>query len=662
MMEMRNRIAGSSSRILMILAALTAFCLLLTLHSLWSLLPPSAWGRALAHPDVADISELLVHYSLLPRVCTALLTGAGLSLSAVLLQAALRNPVAEPSTLGVSAGAFVALSFMTVATPAFAEGHRLVIALGGGLLAALATLALAWRRQLSAEAVLMAGLIVNLYAGALNTVLILFHGGLVRLFIWGSGSLATQDWSAVQYLLPQFFIAGAVSLLLIRPLSVLSLSDDAAVSLGLSPARMRLVAIVLAVWLAASSVSAVGIIGFVGLCAPEIVRRAGLHQIKWQLLLSPILGALLLWLADQIFQVLPLLAEIPAGASIAIIGAPLLFWYTQRVRQRGTVPELVPSFSSPSGLSLGATLWLLLAALALLALSLFVGRGLSGWNFGLSSLDATLFWRGPRLVVAVAGGALLAIAGVIVQRLLANPLASPETLGISSGSALAMILAIVLFPAAPRWMLMLAAGAGAGLVLAGLLASGFRHAFAPDRLLMIGISIATIFSAIISVLMGTGDPKMLALIGWLNGSTYMATPLDAALATALVAIAALLLPLLLRWLDILSLGGDAATSLGVPLALSRGLLLLYASLLIGASVLVTGPLTFVGLLAPHLARSLGARSAAQTLLLAAMIGAATMGFADLIGRVALVPRQLPTGLVATLIGGGFFMLRLGMRG
>lgn len=648
-------------RVLAILAGLSVISVSLTLHSLWVLLPSSAWMRALTHPDVTNISELLVHYSLLPRVCAALLTGAGLSLSAVLLQTALRNHVAEPSTMGVSAGAFVALSAMTVAAPAFAEGHRLIIALAGGLIAALATLLLSWRRQLAAEAVLMAGLIVNLYAGALNTTLIMFHGGLVRLFIWGSGSLSTQDWSVVDYLLPQLFVVGSLSLFLVRPLSVLSLSDDAAVSLGLSPARMRLVAIVFAVWLTAASVSAVGVIGFIGLCAPHIVRRAGLHQVRWQILVSPALGAILLLLADQVFQALPLLADIPAGSSVALIGAPLLILYAQKARQAIAIPGLAPPVSSPFGLSLRTTLWLMLAAIALLVLSLFIGRGLSGWNFGLSSLDATLFWRGPRLVVAIAGGALLAIAGVVVQRLLANPLASPESLGISSGSALAMILAIVLFPAAPRWLLTLAAGAGAALVLAGLMAAGYRHAFAPDRLLMIGISIATVFSAMISVLLGTGDPKMLALIGWLSGSTYMATPVDAGLAAGLMVVAVLLLPIFLRWLDVLSLGADAAVALGVPLALARGLMLLYASLLVGTSVLVTGPLTFVGLLAPHLARSLGARSATQTLLIAAVVGAVTMGFADFIGRVALIPRQLPTGLVATLIGGAFFMLRLGMR-
>ncbi|MDE1995162.1 MAG: Fe(3+)-hydroxamate ABC transporter permease FhuB [Rhizobiaceae bacterium] len=636
----------------------------LALRSAAVALPPSAWWSALVDPDTTNMGDLLLHYSIAPRFVASLLVGAGLTVAATLFQSVLRNPAADSSTLGISAGAFLALSACSVWLPAFVEGQRTLVAALGGTAAGALVLSLSWRSRFDPKTLLLAGLLVNLYASALNTLLILYHGGLIRLFIWESGSLAMQDWTLVRLLLPNVAVAWVAALLLSRPLTLLAVSDGTASSLGLSPSLLRRLAVLTGIWLTAVCVAAVGVIGFVGLAAPEILRRLGNTSMRSQLLIAPLLGAGLLSAADGLFQWIPTPAEVPAGAAMALLGAPLLLWISTRREMR--VPRILEADSTMPAKSATPASMTALACLVILFVmgSVFVGRGFQGWSFGgLHSLDATLFWRGPRLIVALSAGIMLAVSGVLVQRLTANPMASPELLGISSGAALAVVAMAIFLPAAPRWMDALAAGGGSLVVLLLTVAFGVRHAFSPQRIFVVGLSIATFFSAVISILLASGDPRMYGLLNWLSGSTYLATPADACLFLVLAVAAVAVSTLVVRWLDILPFGTETAQALGVSLLRSRLSILLLASVLVGASVLAAGPLSFVGLMAPHLARIVGARRALPQLMVATIFGGLLMAVADFVGRVAFVPRQLPAGLAATLIGGAYVIwLMRGRRG
>lgn len=637
---------------------MAALAIVLTLRSAIAVLPPGEWWQALSNPDTADMGDLLLHYSVAPRFFASLLVGAGLTVAAILFQSVLRNPAAESSTLGISAGAFLSLAVCGVFMPAVLDGHRTLAAGLGGAAAGALVLGLSWRSRFDPKVLLLCGLLVNLYAGALNTLLILSNGGLIHLFIWESGSLSMQDWGVVTMLVPNVLACWIIAMFLCRPLSVLGLSDEAAGSLGLSPKLLRWLAMILGTWLTAVCVAGVGVIGFIGLAAPEIVRQLGATKIRSQLLAAPVLGGCLLCSADAFFHWIPTPAEIPAGAAVALLGAPLLLWISsRREMQASRTIELSESLRRRS-VSLKPATAVLFASfvLVLIALSIFVGRGLGGWAVGgLHSLDATFFWRGPRLVVAVAAGIMLAVSGVLVQRLTGNPMASPELLGTSSGAAIAVVLVAIMFPSEPRWMGMLAAAGGSLLVLFLVIILGLRHAFAPDRIVIVGLSIATLFSAGISILLTSGDTRMYSLLDWLSGSTYLSTPSDAYLFSGLAFAAFVFVIPMARWLDILPLGSGTATGVGVSLTLTRLIILMVSSIFVGASVLAAGPLSFVGLIAPHAARMCGARHALVQIVLAAAIGGSLMGVADFIGRVAFVPRQMPAGLAATLIGGAYVL-------
>ncbi|WP_082805224.1 Fe(3+)-hydroxamate ABC transporter permease FhuB [Pseudomonas sp. BMS12] len=628
-------------------------------------LPAAQWLSAAFAPDSNDMRQLILHFSWLPRLCMALLCGAVLALSGVLMQQVLRNPLASPTTLGVASGAQLGLLIATLWAPWVLELGREWVALAGGGLATLLVFALAWRRGLAPLTLILAGLVVTLYLSALNIALMLVQQqDLDAVFIWGSGSLSQNSWGGIQLLLPRLAVGLLLILPLLRPLALLELDDSGVKSLGVPLRFLRFTTLVLAVYLTACTVSVVGVIGFIGLAAPALVRLLGARTLAQRLLWAPLLGGLLLCVTDLAIQRLAgALAElVPTGAATALLGAPLLLWLLPRLRLPGGQPhsgdgQHFPRHPLPAHRLL--PLLLLLACALLLALGL--GQGTHGWQWSL--VDGTLLeWRWPRVMAAASAGCMLALAGCMIQRLTGNPMASPEVLGISAGAALGLIALLFLLPYSGPLAQLALGGLGAGLTLLLLLGLSRRSGFAPERVLLIGISITALFDALQVILLAGGDPRGQNLLGWMSGSTYFVGPqmalwvLGCSLVLLLVA-----LPFG-RWLELLPLGDGTPRALGVPLGRSRFALLLLAALLTAGATLIVGPLSFIGLLAPHLARLLGLARAVPQLLGAALLGALVMVVADWLGRTLLFPAQLPAGLLASLLGGAYFMLCLYRRG
>jgi len=242
-----------------------------------------------------------------------------------------------------------------------------------------------------------------------------------------------------------------------------------------------------------------------------------------------------------------------------------------------------------------------------------------------------------------------------------NEMASPEVLGVSAGAILAVALSLFVFGTLGGVGEGLAAITGGVVVLALILALGSRSSFAPERVLLAGIALSALIDAIVGVLSATGDPRAIILLGWMSGATGGARASDAVTAgiTAVVLVAISLFAV--RWLAILPLGGPQARALGLSLARSRFLLLLLAAMLTAAATPIIGPLTFVGLMAPHIVLALGIRRPLPGLLGAAAAGAGVMATADWLARTAAFPLQLPTGLVAAMVGAPFLMVLLNRR-
>lgn len=645
-------------------------CLLLLtgVLAVWDLahqLPDAPWWQAIFSPNLDDARQAVIHFSWLPRLVVCLLAGAALGLAGTLMQQVLRNPLASPTTLGVASGAQLALMMVTLFAPSWLLIGREWIAMAGGSLAMALVFALAWRRQLNPVVIVFAGLVINLYLAAISMGLLLFfQEELKGLLVWGSGSLAQNSWSGVLYLLPRLLVAVVLAALLVRPLAVLELDDASARSLGVSLKQLRFAGLGLAVFVTACVVSVVGLIGFIGLAAPVMVRMLGVRQLGLRLLWAPVLGALLLAATDLLLQSLtrfwPVL--IPTGAMTALLGAPLLLWLIPRLSfkatPRATVGLVVARHPAPARF-----IAILVAGLVVVMLaSLLFGQGMNGWGWpSWFRWQAQLEWRLPRTLAAGAAGVLLALAGTLLQRVSNNPMASPELLGVSGGTFMGVIAMALLLPALPLPLMLLGGVLGAFVCLLLLVLINRKNGFQPERILLSGIAITALFEPLQAIALANGDLRVQQLLSWMSGSTYYVTP---PVAYGLTGLALLMLAaclLVSRWLDLMPMGPAVATALGIRLNRAQLIILLLVAVLTASATMVIGPLSFAGLLAPHMAKLMGLVRARWHLLGAAGCGALLMVLADWVGQQILFPQEVPVGLVSTLLGGAYFMWCLRRR-
>ncbi|QFQ88785.1 Fe(3+)-hydroxamate ABC transporter permease FhuB [Paracoccus kondratievae] len=616
---------------------------------------PGDWPAWPFDPGTMSVPQILLAFGLMPRGAIALVAGAALGLSGALLQAVLRNPVADPTTLGISGGAQLALVAATILSPGLLEHGRWPVALVGAGLAAGLVMAIGARRAFAPVTMVIAGMMVAMTASAIATAITLSRGKyLLSLVIWNGGSLVQQDWSGVRVLAAVLGCAGIGAALLARPLRVLSLGAVGAQGLGMNVAAMRLAAVVVAVVLAAAVSAELGLIGFVGLAAPALARSMGARTMAQVLALSPMIGALVLSVCDGMVMALAgATGEMfPTGALTGLIGGPLLIWLLPRLR--GSTPPGTEAGEGP-GVRL-AHPGRVLAGLAALALAaalvlVWVGRLPGGWAvLDWDSFRAFLPLRLPRLVAAGAAGAALALAGAVLQRLTANPLASPEVLGVSGGASMGYAATLYLVTAPGQAVLGLGTMLG-GMAALVLVANYARRRDMPaERVLLAGVAVSAMAAALLSAIMATGSAQSWQVLAWLSGSSSTIGAAQAGTLAAMalgVLVAALLVR---RWLQVLPLGAEVAAGVGLPLVGARLGLIALAGIATGAATVLIGPLSFVGLMAPHLARRIGLARAQDHVLGAALIGAILMIAADFGARMAGFPYELPLGLFASLLG------------
>ena len=602
--------------------------------------------------------------SRLPRALAGLVAGAALGMSGALAQSATRNPLAEPSTLGVSAGAYAAVVATAAAGLHVSTLPRGGVAFLGGLAAAAAVHLLAAGAPEQPGRVLLAGTAVTMSLTALATLLITLEEESTQgLFFWGNGSLVQVSLDRPLAMLPVAAAAGLGAMLLSRPLDLLGLGDEAASALGASAARTRLLALLLSVLLAAAAVTVTGPLGFVGLAAPAGLRLAGVRRHALLLPAAAIAGAVLLLAADLAARALLVNAvggEIPVGIVTALAGAPVFVLLARRAAT-GSVDRGAAVLARRPRLPYPLVLAGAAGALAVtVALGLRLGDVPVGWGDLAAALrgagdplvERVLAHRAPRLLVAAAAGACLAVAGVAAQAVIRNPLAEPYVLGVTGGASLGAVLLVTVLPAAAAAPGALPAAALAG----GLAALALVMALArqgqeldPARVVLVGVGLAAALLSLVAVLALRAQLSLAAALTWLAGSTY-ARGLDELAWLAAPLAAALLLWALARPLDLLALGGELPQSLGLRTGRARAAALGASALLAAGAAAAVGTIGFVGLLAPHLARPLVGVRHRRLVPAAALIGAVIVAAADVLGRWVLAPKEIPAGILTALIG------------
>ncbi|WP_432452104.1 MULTISPECIES: Fe(3+)-hydroxamate ABC transporter permease FhuB [unclassified Agarivorans] len=615
------------------------------------------------HWQSQQFSEVMFLYASLPRLSLAIIVGGVLGLVGSLLQQLTQNYLLSPMTLGASSGAWLGLVCLSVFLPSLVPLYGHWFAMGGAILSTALVIFIAGRQGLGGLPVILSGLAINLLLGAIATAIVMTHDQYAKnLFIWGAGDLTQSDWSWVTWLLPKLWPMPLLLYFAPRPLSLLRLGEQAAGARGLSLIPTMVTLIGFAIWMLSCAITAVGLIAFIGLLAPNIVRSLGARTARDQLCFSVLIGALLLLITDMIALIASGYTTnmIPSGTAAALIGAPALIWFSRG--KLGAKDQ--QSLSLPKGavsLHKHLPLALICLLLSILFVALFVAPSLHGWQLSISNLH-TWQLRWPRVFAAVAGGAAMAMAGVILQRLIRNPLASPDILGMSAGATFALVITTIFTGASIFEVGSLVAFIGSSAVLALLLLLGRKHQFSPAMMVLIGIALAALIDALIAFVLAKGSDEVYSILGWLSGTTYRVAPSQVILLLVSVTLLGLLSLSLSRWLTLISAGDDIAKARGLNISQARLILLIIVALLCALVTAVIGPLAFVGLLAPHMAVMLGAKKAAPQLLLACIIGALLMLVSDWLGRVLLYPVQMPAGTIASILGGSYLILLLSRSG
>ena len=280
--------------------------------------------------NVQTTDEMVIWNIRFPRNIVGALVGANLAVSGAILQAVMKNPLADPGIVGVSSGAGLAGVIMLIFMP---EASLLLtpVAFIGAMLSAAAVYALAWKNGIRPSRIILAGVAVSAFLGSGISALLVFYSDKVQgALLWMVGGLSARSWPQVESLFPYTILGLVFAICGCKALTILSLGDETARGLGLPVEKVRFTMTAVAALLAAGAVSIAGLIGFVGLVVPHIVRLIVGTDYKYVVPGSAILGAGVLVFCDTLGRVLFSPIEIPAGIIMAFLGAPFFLYLLRR--------------------------------------------------------------------------------------------------------------------------------------------------------------------------------------------------------------------------------------------------------------------------------------------------------------------------------------------
>ena len=334
-------ITGPNAARVLGLAASSGVLLIIALLSLrfgsLSISTSDAWD-ALFNYDPTSYEQTVVRALRWPRTVIGIGVGAGLAIAGANIQAATRNPLGDPSILGINAGAAFAIASAVYFGGIGASVGYVWFAFGGALAAAALVYAVASAGRGGATPIklALAGAIVAALLGSWTTALLLFDEQTLDVVrFWLAGSLAGRELDVFWTVAPFLALGVGISLLMARQLNVLSLGDDTARVLGLNTTRVRMFSVLAVVLLSGAAVAVAGPIAFVGLAVPHIVRGVVGADYRWVLAYSLVLGPILLLGADIVGRLVVRPAELPVGVVTAFCGAPVLVYVARHRKVMG---------------------------------------------------------------------------------------------------------------------------------------------------------------------------------------------------------------------------------------------------------------------------------------------------------------------------------------
>lgn len=292
-------------------------------------IPFAEFWAAITQKEMTENYQILFQIRI-PRVIVGALTGMNLALAGCILQGILRNPLADPGIIGVSAGAGVAAMLVMVLYP---EQTILVpiVAFLGALIATALVFLLSWERGIHPLRMILAGVAVGAFFGGAMSAIMVFHSDKIQGTVnWLAGGFQGRSWEHVKMILPYSVIGVAGTLIGARYLNALQLGDDMAKSIGTNVEKIRFCMVALAALLAASAVSVAGMLGFVGLVVPHMIRMMVGSDFEYLLPCSALFGAALVVGADTVARTAFSPIEVPVGIFMAFLGAPFFLYLLKK--------------------------------------------------------------------------------------------------------------------------------------------------------------------------------------------------------------------------------------------------------------------------------------------------------------------------------------------
>lgn len=302
------------------------------------MIPPGEILPALLKNEPSSVEEIIIHDYRLPRTLLGLLCGAAFGVSGALIQAATRNPLADPGILGVNAGAAFFVTMAVVILGWQSIDAYIWSAFAGAVIVTLAVYALgaAGRDGATPVRLVLSGVAIAAVLGGIGSAITLLDpAAFDAMRMWSIGSIAGRDMAVVAAVAPFIGVGLLIALIASRPLNAVSLGDDLARSLGVNILQARILTLIAVTLLAGAGTAACGPIGFVGLMVPHVVRWFVGPDQRWIIPLTMIYAAVLLLFADIAGRLILFPGELEAGIVTAFIGAPVLILLARRRQASG---------------------------------------------------------------------------------------------------------------------------------------------------------------------------------------------------------------------------------------------------------------------------------------------------------------------------------------
>ena len=590
-------------------------------------------------------------YATAPRILGGILSGVALAVSACLLQMIYKNPLLSSSTLGMVSSVklmmVLGMIFFSFLTP---YEHFIV-----QYIYTLLVIFFIFRisQKWGSNGIVIIGLLAGFIQSAFTAFFVLYHNKwLDSLFFWNLGDVLNSTWSNV-WLLYGLVVPILCILYLMRlSIQTLDLDTSTAQSIGVNVVRVHKIFIVLSVFLSVVVISLFGVIGFVGIVAPNIARMKKNITPKMIVLLSAFIGAWVVLIADFTSQLLDKFGlfdsfmTLPAGVFTSMIGGVMIIILSIRYRIFDITKHQLSI--EPLGYIKSYMVWIVMSIFIISTIFrghtdidlshiydyIFMGEN----NFALQE-------RFSRLFLSVSVGLGSALCGAILQILLKNPLVSPEILGVSSISSCGIILALIFFPSYLNSVHSIGIGVLGAIIGFLCIAYVVQYGYlTTGGMVILGIALTATFSALSQVFMIFASAQQIYILQWLNGSLNSIDSHIAMVSMIIIWLCIVGLFVFKRYITVLPLGKSINISIGVPYKQGYMIILGICSILIGAVVVILGPISLVGLVAPYFAKFITGTRHKYYMFNTMILGAGLLTLSDGIGRTLHSTIQLPMSI------------------